>query len=114
MLAQHANFHEFQHYASGLPPDALARFLRCSTTTARAWLAGKRPAPWWAVAVLRLDALEREEMARQMGYARLLPRLGIVRGNVIELRRPTSVLADRRLPVEPVREPGETIHAIAL
>jgi len=86
MLAQHANFHEFQHYASGLPPATLARYLRCSTTTARAWQAGKRPAPWWAVAVLRLDALEREEMARQMGYARLLPRLGIVRGDVIDLR----------------------------
>lgn len=93
MLAQHANFHEFQHYASGLPPDALARFLRCSTTTARAWLAGKRPAPWWAVAVLRLDALEREEMARQMGYARLLPRLGIVRGN--GLRRKANKLQNQ-------------------
>lgn len=103
MLAQHANFHEFQHYASGLPPDALARFLRCSTTTARAWLAGKRPAPWWAVAVLRLDAMEREEMARQMGYARLLPRLGVVRGDVIQLHRPRHTAPATPRAVEQMR-----------
>jgi hypothetical protein len=87
MLAQHANPREFQHYASGLPTAALARYLRCSIATARAWASGKRPPPWWAVAVLRLDALEREEMARQMGYARMLPRLGIVRGEVIDFQR---------------------------
>ncbi|WP_454766453.1 hypothetical protein [Cupriavidus campinensis] len=90
MLAQHANFLEFQHYASGLPPAALARFLRCSTATARAWASGKRPAPWWAVHVLRLDKLERDEMARQMGYAHMLPKLGIVRGQVIDMFRPRA------------------------
>lgn len=107
-LAQHANFHEFQHYASGLPPAALARFLRCSTLTARAWQTGKRPAPWWAVSVLRLDAMERDEIARQMGYARLLPKLGVVRGGIIEFpsRRPRVVSAKS---VSAHRVPGQML-----
>lgn len=112
MLAQHANPREFQHYASGLPTAALARYLRCSTATARAWASGKRPPPWWAVAVLRLDALEREEMARQMGYARMLPRLGVVRGDVIDMHRPRSIPTDGRLLVVTGRESSEAVHAI--
>lgn len=105
MHAQHANPREFQHYASGLPTAALARYLRCSTATARAWASGKRPPPWWAVAVLRLDALEREEMARQMGYSRMLPRLGIVRAGIIQFpTRPRSQPAAS--PCPPTILPG--------
>ncbi|NUO87676.1 MAG: hypothetical protein HOQ37_16405 [Cupriavidus sp.] len=90
MPCQHANPLEFQHWARSIPPEYLARYLRCTPATARAWLSGKRPAPWWTVNVLRLDKLERDEMARQMGYAHLLPKLGIVRGDVIQFpaRRP--------------------------
>lgn len=93
MVAQHANFNEFSYYALGLPADALARRLRCTPATARAWQSGQRPVPWWAVNVLRLDKIEREEMARQMGYAHSLPRLGLVRGEVI--RFPTLVARPR-------------------
>lgn len=92
---QHANPLEFAHWARGIPPEYLARHLRCTPATARAWQSGKRPAPWWAVHVLRLDKFERDEMARQMGYAHLLPRLGIVRGQVIEMRRPVAAIVPR-------------------
>ncbi|WP_444632761.1 hypothetical protein [Cupriavidus oxalaticus] len=84
---QHANPLEFAHWARSIPAEYLARYLRCTPATARAWQSGQRPAPWWAVHVLRLDKLERDEMASQMGYARLLPKLGIVRGDVIELHQ---------------------------
>ncbi|MBY4945072.1 hypothetical protein K6V92_00340 [Cupriavidus respiraculi] len=98
---QHANTLEFRHYAQGLPDSALARFLRCTPATARAWRSGKRAPPWWTVAVLRLDAIEREEMARQMGYAHVLPRLGLVRGEVIEMRarRQKKSPAERRATI---------------
>lgn len=93
-LTQHASFHEFEHYARGYPASALARRLRCKPSTVHAWASGKRPPPWWTVAVLRLDSIEREEMARQMGYAHLLPKLGIVRGAVVQF------------PNRPRREPS--------
>ncbi|SOZ07299.1 conserved hypothetical protein [Cupriavidus taiwanensis] len=106
---QHANPLEFAHWARGIPPKYLARHLRCTPATARAWQSGKRPAPWWAVHVLRLDKLERDEMARQMGYAHLLPKLGIVSGDVIQFRprsqrRPAPA---KPASVTPLPEPGQ-------
>ena len=59
--SQHASFHELERYARGFPPSTLARFARRNPATAKAWATGKRPASWWAVAVLRLDAIERED-----------------------------------------------------
>jgi len=95
---QYAIPSEFAHWARSIPPEYLARYLRVTPATARAWQSGKRPAPWWTVHVLRLDKLERDEMARQMGYAHLLPKLGIVSGDVIEFRA-------RRRP-EPAAKPA--------
>ncbi|WP_284454410.1 hypothetical protein [Cupriavidus campinensis] len=109
-MKRYANPLEFQHWAHSIPPEFLARYLRCSPATARAWQSGKRPAPWWAVHVLRLDKLERDEVARQMGYAHLLPRLGIVRGEVIEFprRRPQPKPAPvKPASVTPMPEPGQ-------
>lgn len=107
---QHANPLEFAHWARGIPPEYLARHLRCTPATARAWQSGKRPAPWWAVHVLRLDKIERDEMARQMGYAHLLPKLGIVSGDVIAFRprRPQPKPAPAQpASVTALPEPGQ-------
>jgi hypothetical protein len=51
-------------------------------------------------------------MARQMGYARMLPRLGVVRGDVIDMHRPRSIPTDGRLLVVTGRESSEAVHAI--
>lgn len=101
-LTQHATFHEFEHYARGLPASALARRLRCQPSTVHAWSTGKRPPPWWTVAVLRLDAMERDDMARQMGYAKALSALGVVRGQVIDFS------ARRAMPAQRLAIPTET------
>lgn len=86
-MYKHATFREFEHYAQGVPTDALARRLRCTGATISAWLSGRRAPPWWVPELLRLQEMERDDMARQMGYAKALPRLGVVRGEVIDLQR---------------------------
>ncbi|MFJ1251897.1 hypothetical protein [Cupriavidus sp. CuC1] len=104
---EYANLAELEYYTRGLPLDALARKLRCTPDTARAWLTGARPAPWWTVPVVRLNHLESVELARQMGYAKALPRLGLVRGQVIELHRPKPSPAPVTENVTEMPAPGE-------
>lgn len=86
-MYKHATFREFEHYAQGVPTDALARRLRCTSATISAWISGRRAPPWWVPELLRLQEMERADMARQMGYAKALPRLGVVRGEVIDMQR---------------------------
>lgn len=89
-MQKYAIHREFLHYANGLPQDTLARRLRCTSATIRAWLTGRQQPPWWAAEILRLQEMELLDIARQMGYAKALPRLGIVRGEIIELHRPRA------------------------
>jgi len=106
-MYQHATFREFDHYAAGIPSAALARRLRCTSATIAAWRSGRRPPPWWAAELLRLQEMEALDLARQMGYAKALPRLGIVRGEVIDFpsRRPPPAPA-QLVSVTPLPEPG--------
>lgn len=105
-MYKHATFREFDHYASGIPADALARRLRCTSATITAWRSGKRSPPWWAAELLRLQEAEALELARQMGYAKALPRLGVVRGQVIQMARPRSRLAHITKTVTEMPPPG--------
>ncbi|KDP85606.1 hypothetical protein CF70_012960 [Cupriavidus sp. SK-3] len=105
-MYQHATFREFEHYATGIPADALARRLRCTSSTVTAWLSGRRAPPWWAAELLRLQEMERLDMARQMGYSKVLPRLGLVRGQVIEMAQPRSRLAHVTKTVTEMPPPG--------
>lgn len=56
----------------------------------RDWLSGKTPVPWWVPEYMRLRQMEQADIRRQMNMSALGPRLGVVRGEVIELavRRP--------------------------
>ncbi|MEW6339594.1 MAG: hypothetical protein RXR20_09220 [Paraburkholderia sp.] len=59
---------EFQYYARSLPMRHLCRTLQRHERTIKDWMAGKAVIPPWAVAVLRLQALEYELMRDQMGF----------------------------------------------
>jgi hypothetical protein len=61
---------EFEYYAHA-PDDALARYLRVTPSTIRAWRSGKRPLPWWVPELLRLRQWECDDRMRRMGYVRL-------------------------------------------
>ncbi len=109
---RHANLSELEYYTRGLPLAIVARHFHTTPATAGAWLSGRRPAPWWTVLIARLNHLESTELARQMGYAKALPRLGVVRAQVIELHRPRPVAAPVPVPLRPVSaapppEPGQ-------
>lgn len=82
---RYANPSEFQHYASGIPISDLARRLRVTQTTIRAWLDCTRFTPWWATEVLRLQQMEFLERMRQMNMMQYKSRLGVVAGHVIRL-----------------------------
>jgi hypothetical protein len=62
-----APHNEFAHYAAGLPMRHLCRTLNRSERTIRDWLKGAKVIPPWAIAVLRLNHLERDLIRDQMG-----------------------------------------------
>ncbi|WP_343549433.1 hypothetical protein [Ralstonia sp.] len=61
---------EFELYAHA-PDPALARALRVTPATLRAWRSGRRPIPWWVPELLRLRAWQRDADMRAMGYRRM-------------------------------------------
>jgi hypothetical protein len=62
-----ASPNEFLHYARSLPMRHLCRTLGRHERTVKDWMSGRAVIPPWAVAVLRLQALEYELMRDQMG-----------------------------------------------
>lgn len=84
---RYGNPTELNFYAMGRSAADLARELRRDERTVRDWMSGRTKVPWWVPELLRLRRMESNEMLRQMNIARL-PRLGVVRANVIELHRP--------------------------
>lgn len=85
---RYGNPAELNHYALGVPLDALARMLRRDPRTVRDWMTCRRRVPWWVPELLRLRHMEASERHRQMTGAPMLARLGIVGADVIELHRP--------------------------
>jgi len=78
---------ELAYYAMGRSTADLARELRRDERTVRDWMSGRTRVPWWVPELLRLRRMEHNDVLRQMNIARL-PRLGVVRDNIIELARP--------------------------
>jgi hypothetical protein len=72
ILTRHncASPREFAYYAARYPMRHLKQMLNRSERTIRDWLAGNKVIPPWAVAVLRLQALEYELRLDHMGYER--------------------------------------------
>lgn len=66
-----APLNEFLYYASSIPMRHLCRTLQRHERTIKDWMSGKAVIPPWAIAVLRLQALEYELMRDQMGFAAL-------------------------------------------
>lgn len=58
---------ELQHYAQGIPLEALSRELRRDKRTVRAWLTGRQRVPFWVPELMRLRQFEAWERHRQMG-----------------------------------------------
>ncbi len=87
---RYGNPTEFAHYSLGIPLPDLARTLRRDERTVRDWLSAKQRVPWWVPEYMRLRQMEQADIRRQMNMTALGPRLGVVRGAVIELavRRP--------------------------
>lgn len=79
---------ELAYYAMGRTSAELARMLRRDERTVKDWLSGRSRVPWWAPEVLRLRRMEAEHRHHQMGFGPLRRSLGLVTGDVIELRRP--------------------------
>lgn len=61
---------EFDLYAHA-PEDVLARGLRVTVATLRAWRSGARPIPWWVPELLRLRQLDFDRLMRSAGYRRI-------------------------------------------
>ncbi|WP_175537203.1 hypothetical protein [Ralstonia sp. NFACC01] len=61
---------ELELYAHA-PEVMLARTLRVTVKTLRAWRSGSSPVPWWVPELLRLRAWQRDADMRAMGYRRL-------------------------------------------
>lgn len=66
-----ANRAEFDYYTQGVPDQSLARSLRVTPATVRAWRSGKAFPPWWTTELLRLKQMEFDSMMRAVGYRRL-------------------------------------------
>lgn len=85
---RYGNPSEMAYYCQGLQIHEIARRLRRSERSVRNWLSGRERMPWWIPELLRLQAMEQAERARQMGYAPLR-RLGVVKtGQVVEFPGP--------------------------
>jgi hypothetical protein len=87
---RYGNPSELAYYAMGRSEADLARMLRRDERTVRDWLTGRRKVPFWVPELLRLRAWEAAERHRQMGFEPLRRSLGLVSGDVIELRRPEA------------------------
>lgn len=85
---RYGNPAELAHYAMAYTLKDLARMLRRDERTVRDWINGRARVPWWVPEILRLKRMESVERHRQMGMGVLAPKLGLVLGDVIELRRP--------------------------
>lgn len=82
---RYGNPTEFAHYAMGIPLADLARMLRRDQRTVRDWLTTKQRVPWWVPELMRLRQIEADLRHRQMFWASLPPKMGVVKGAVIEL-----------------------------
>ncbi|AVR96890.1 hypothetical protein [Pseudoduganella armeniaca] len=95
---RYGNPTELAYYAMGVSLADLARRLRRDERTVRDWLSGRTRVPWWVPEILRLKRMEAELRHQQMGFDALPPRLGLVRADVIALRRP-----DEKKPQDDLR-----------
>jgi hypothetical protein len=94
---RYGNPTELQYHAMGIPLATLARRLRRDERTVRDWLSGRQRVPWWVPEILRLKRMEAELRHRQMNMGELPARLGIVSGDVIQLRQPAT---DEKKPLD--------------
>jgi hypothetical protein len=104
---RYGNPAELEYYAMTFGDDKtrvknLARFLKRDERTVQRWLDGKQRVPWWVPELLRLNAREKFEQARQMGFHKRYESLCVVtHQGQLELRRRTDkkppALTDLRL-----------------
>ncbi|MFM0731089.1 hypothetical protein PQQ52_11425 [Paraburkholderia sediminicola] len=73
ILTRHnaAPLNEFLYYARSVPMRHLCRTLGRHERTVKDWMGGKAVIPPWAIAVLRLQALEHELIRDQMGFTEI-------------------------------------------
>lgn len=75
-----------RYYSAGYDIKSLAKRLRRDERTVRDWINERAKVPWWVPEIMRLWAMEQAEIRRQMGCDARLQKLGVVTGNVIEMR----------------------------
>ena len=86
------------------PEEALARSLRITIKTLRAWRSGASPVPWWVPELLRLRQVEFDRLMRSAGYRRM----GIVRaGQSAQVYRFAPIVANT--PPAPVSAISEEL-----
>lgn len=91
---------EFAYYAMGMPLSDLARVLRRDERTVKDWLSGAAKVPFWVPELMRLKQMEAADIRRQMGFAAVRPKLGIVTGDVITLAPAARRLEAKKSPVD--------------
>src|SRR5450830_1774697 len=111
---RYGNPTEFAHYAMGIPLKDLARILRRDERTVSDWLRAKKRVPWWVPEYMRLRQMEQADIRRQMNMTAMDTKMGVVRGEVIELaaRRPKKEpqVTDLRLDdFDPIQVTGQLL-----
>ena len=104
---RYGNPQEFVFYCRGKPINIIAKQLKRSTKTIERYLSGKTKIPWWVNEYLRLADAEHNLRLQYMTNKKVLSRLGIVRGELIEFKQPATKI------VNPNQEiPKQTVKSI--
>lgn len=75
---RYGNPAEFEYYALGIPDIDLAKQLRRTVQTIRAWRDGSQKIPFWVPELLRLRRMEHNQRMQQMRIATNPQRFGTV------------------------------------
>lgn len=80
---RYGNPEELRYYTQGLSIKVIAKDLKRSEKSVKAWLDGERKIPFWVPELLRLRHMERDLTMRQMGFGDQRLKLGLVSGTII-------------------------------
>ena len=80
---RYGNPEELRYYTQGLSIKVIAKNLKRSEKSVKAWLDGERKIPFWVPELLRLRNMERDLTMRQMGFGDQRLKFGLVSGTII-------------------------------
>jgi len=87
---RYGNPQEFIFYCRGKPIEIIAKRLKRSTKTIERYISGKTKIPWWINEYLRMADAEQNLRLQYMTNNKVLSKLGVVRGELIEFKQPVT------------------------